>query len=324
MVERGFLTKLWRMTSAADRLALAVLLALIVLASLGKRPSSQLLGTMLVVFAGMLALPILGARSRTWRVVHELSPIGWVPVLFNLCGPTIVALNPARWDAALVESDAYLFGGLVHAWRNLLGRPDWLTDLASVAYGSFYFVPMAVAFTHYLRKDMAEYGRSILAIQLAFYLPFIGYFAMPALGPRVPAAEEAAVLGGSDQRRASSFSSRGRGERLGRVSERPHVGIGHVPDPRVAEPSAVAGAICGVVHFDRVLDRLPLAPLRHRSGGGYRRRRRLGRHRLPSRSAPRARRQSGSREEIAGVSSPRGVLMAASVWATLSGRSAPE
>ncbi len=196
MVERGFLTKLWRMTSAADRLALAVLLALIVLASLGKRPSSQLLGTMLVVFAGMLALPILGARSRTWRVVHELSPIGWVPVLFNLCGPTIVALNPARWDAALVESDAYLFGGLVHAWRNLLGRPDWLTDLASVAYGSFYFVPMAVAFTHYLRKDMAEYGRSILAIQLAFYLPFIGYFAMPALGPRVPAAEEAAVLGG--------------------------------------------------------------------------------------------------------------------------------
>lgn len=195
-IDRRFATKLWHATSAADRLALAVLAGLIVLASMGKTPSPRLLGTMFAVAAGMLALPLLGARSRGWRIVHELSPIAWVPVLFNLCGPTIVALNPARWDTALAASDVYLFGGLVPAWRGLLGRPDWLTDAASVAYGSFYFIPMAVALGHYLRRDMVGYGRSILAIQLAFYLPFIGYFAMPALGPRVPVAEEAVVLGG--------------------------------------------------------------------------------------------------------------------------------
>jgi membrane-associated phospholipid phosphatase len=62
-----------------------------------------------------------------------------------LVGPIVAVANPRRWDGVLAAADDRFLGSLTLAWRHALGRPAWLTDVASLAYASFYFVPLAIA-----------------------------------------------------------------------------------------------------------------------------------------------------------------------------------
>jgi membrane-associated phospholipid phosphatase len=154
----------------------------------------------LLLAAGLLAAALLLARTRA-----AAGPLGflrdWLPVavvlaLYLALQPVIEALNPRRWDAALAAADARWFAALGAAWRGLLGRPAWLTDLLYAAYVSFYLLPVGVAAAARLRRGPQAFERAVLALLLCFYLSYAGYFLWPALGPRVDRAAEAAVLGG--------------------------------------------------------------------------------------------------------------------------------
>ena len=64
--------------------------------------------------------------------------------IFELLGPLIEAVNPVRWDATFARLDARLFGRLPAAWFDALGRPPWLVDVASIAYVSYYLLPVVL------------------------------------------------------------------------------------------------------------------------------------------------------------------------------------
>jgi membrane-associated phospholipid phosphatase len=84
----------------------------------------------------------------------------------------------------------------VVAWHDALARPTWLTDAASLAYVGFFAIPALMAW-QLLRTRPAALDSFVFAIQAAFFVPYVGYFAFPATGPRVPVALEDAVLGGN-------------------------------------------------------------------------------------------------------------------------------
>lgn len=181
------------MVSACDRVALGVI-AVFVIAGIfgGATPAAiaPLVGIALAVVA------VASLRSRAGRVLHDLSPVPWILAVFEAIGPVIEAVNPARWDAFFAHLDAAIFPRLLRAWTGALGRPAWLTDVASAAYATFYALPVAVGLALYLRGRKREYDAFVFAVTLAFFLPFLGYLMFPAMGPRVPLALEDEVLGG--------------------------------------------------------------------------------------------------------------------------------
>ena len=60
----------------------------------------------------------------------------------------------------------------------------WLTDLMSLAYISYYFLPVILVGVLYLKDRKLEFDQSIFVLALGYYVSFIGYILFPAIGPR--------------------------------------------------------------------------------------------------------------------------------------------
>lgn len=176
--------------------ALALLLLSVAAAVSGTADAGARLAALAGLLAAVLILARTGARAGPLGLARDFAPVAIVIAIFMLLQPLIVALNPARYDAVLAAADARWFAPLVTAWRGLLGRPAWFTDLTYAAYWSYYLLPVVVAVAARAWRGPAAFERTVFALMLAFFLCYLGYFLWPASGPRVPEADEAAVLGG--------------------------------------------------------------------------------------------------------------------------------
>ncbi len=59
-----------------------------------------------------------------------------------------------------------------------------LTDIMQLAYTSYYFLPVILAIALKIEKEDSAFDRSLFLIMFCFYISYIGYMLMPALGPR--------------------------------------------------------------------------------------------------------------------------------------------
>jgi membrane-associated phospholipid phosphatase len=157
--------------------------------------------THFLVLLALLALALTGSalwgrRSELGRVAHAFLPLPVVVTLFNVAGPLIGVLNPMRFDATMAALDASWFGPFVPAWFHLLGRPNWLTDGASLFYVSYYFIPFGMCIALWVQgrwKDFDDLGFGLITTLL---LTYVGYFLFPTTGPRIPHGLELEILGG--------------------------------------------------------------------------------------------------------------------------------
>lgn len=188
--------------SPVDRLLLGALAALAVTAGVvhpAPLPFLALYGA-LAVF--VVAAARRAPRSRAAEALHVFGPLAVLVAVYQTVGFVVAAATPTRWDGALAAIDARALGPLVAAWRGALGRPPWLTDLLSLFYVSYYLVPLAMAIALHRRGERDAVERFAFALQLTLLLTYTGYFLFPAAGPRVPAAEAQAALGGGAASRA--------------------------------------------------------------------------------------------------------------------------
>jgi membrane-associated phospholipid phosphatase len=186
--------------TTVDALNLTAILLLAVLVAFFRRQLGAdtlwLLGVLASLSVFILSSVLLSGRRPVWRVVHDFSPVLIVPVLFNTLGPIIDCASPNRWDSRFAQMDARVFGELAAMWRGVLGRPEWLTDMAYLAYVSYYVAPVALAAFLYRRRSRDEFRQLVFTVVLTFYASYVGYFLFPTLGPRVPLGSEAVILGG--------------------------------------------------------------------------------------------------------------------------------
>jgi membrane-associated phospholipid phosphatase len=185
--------------NAVDVLNLLALFLLAVVVAFFQRELGDEAFWLLGVFAFLVVFVLASARFAVkrplWQAVHDFSPVLLVPVIFNTLGSIIDCASPGRWDITFSELDNRLFGELPRLWRAVLGRPSWFVDVISLAYFSYYFVPVIVAFLLYRCGLQADFRRSVFILTLTFYASFAGYFMFPTLGPRTPPAESLLVGG---------------------------------------------------------------------------------------------------------------------------------
>jgi membrane-associated phospholipid phosphatase len=133
----------------------------------------------------LFALELSSNRKAVGRMgifFHHFSPILFVILIYESLGDLIQYLRPDI-DSRLIQIDFFLFGVHPTQWMEQWIVP-WFTDVMSLAYVSYYFIPVALILVLYLKDRMIEFDRVIFILAFGYYVSFIGYILFPAIGPR--------------------------------------------------------------------------------------------------------------------------------------------
>jgi len=114
----------------------------------------------------------------------------WIPIIictfvFGNLGDTVHRLNPYDKDYLLNKIDTMLFLGVNPSlWLDRHAMYPWLVNILQSMYTSYYlFGPLTAAILFFKRKWWG-FRTFMLAWIFASYAGFLGYVAVPALGPR--------------------------------------------------------------------------------------------------------------------------------------------
>ena len=113
---------------------------------------------------------------------HHFSPILFVILIYESLGHLIQYLQPDI-DPRLIQIDFIIFGVHPTLWMEQWIVP-WFTDLMSLAYLSYYFIPVVLIVVLYMKDRMMEFDRAMFVLAFGYYVSFVGYILFPAVGPR--------------------------------------------------------------------------------------------------------------------------------------------
>jgi len=171
----------------ADTLNLAFLLFLTLVTALFYRKiASPLL--LIALYAGLVFLQILLIRTKDrgnfLKLIYDLIfPTACILIIFDSLGHLVHFINPRDIDPLLIKLDYMIFNGYPTVMLESIMTP-LLTDILQTAYSSYYFLPVTLGIVLHKRGNDKAFDESLFLIMLCFYLSYLGYMLMPALGPR--------------------------------------------------------------------------------------------------------------------------------------------
>ena len=86
-------------------------------------------------------------------------------------------------DLSLIAIDKWMFGVNPTEWIYQFAHPI-LTEFLQFCYSMFYIIIFSVPLYAYLKKDYEQFNYSFFLILFGFYISYIGYLLVPAIGPR--------------------------------------------------------------------------------------------------------------------------------------------
>jgi len=138
------------------------------------------------LWIGLLFALRLSSQRRSLRRIgalfNDFSPILFIVLIYESLGNLIQYLQPDI-DPWLIRIDLFLFGVHPTVWIERWIVP-WLTDLMSFFYISYYFLPVILVLTLYLRNQKQDFDRAMFVLLFGYYISFVGYILFPAIGPR--------------------------------------------------------------------------------------------------------------------------------------------
>jgi membrane-associated phospholipid phosphatase len=170
-----------------DGITYLALLALTV-ATLASRPPDPPGLPLVAKYAGLaLALTLLWwfdrGQSLPLRLLHAFYPVIFLPILFDSFADLLPWVSPVERDAVLIRLDYALLGTHPTVWLERYTH-SLVTEVLTWAYTAYYFLPVLLAAALYRWGTLEEFDRAVFGLVLCFYLSYVGYFLVPAVGPR--------------------------------------------------------------------------------------------------------------------------------------------
>jgi membrane-associated phospholipid phosphatase len=145
-----------------------------------------LLITYLALLISLVSLIFLKKRKdgKILEMAYDIIfPIIMVIMIFNSLGGLIRYINPTTYDNVLIQLDYRIFNAHPTIALEQFVTPV-LTELLQLAYASYYFLPIILCVMLKVKGREAEFNRAVFLIILCFFLSYIGYMIVPAIGPR--------------------------------------------------------------------------------------------------------------------------------------------
>jgi membrane-associated phospholipid phosphatase len=123
-------------------------------------------------------------QSRWLGYIHD-----WyvAPTVFFTFKEIYFMLGPIHggrdYDSWLIAADRWMFGVDPTHWLMHLANPV-LTEILQIAYTLFYVLFLIVGYELYRRHNPDLFHRFMFTCVYGFFLSYIGYFLLPAIGPR--------------------------------------------------------------------------------------------------------------------------------------------
>ena len=93
------------------------------------------------------------------------------------------SIHQRDYDDILIAIDRFIFQGDPTQWIYQFSHP-LITEILQIAYSSYYLFFVALFFELYRRNDRNDFDSGAMLIVYGFYLSYIGYLLLPAIGPR--------------------------------------------------------------------------------------------------------------------------------------------
>jgi membrane-associated phospholipid phosphatase len=118
-----------------------------------------------------------------FRFIRFWYPVFTIMFCFKEVYVIMISLGDKLFDDVLVQIDKAIFG--FNPTEFLYGAASPIfTEILQIVYGLFYLMPVIFASELYFWHRYNEMKYTIFVIMFGFYLSFIGYLLVPAVGPR--------------------------------------------------------------------------------------------------------------------------------------------
>ena len=132
----------------------------------------------------LIALLDQSSRSRAKRWIHDWAPFALVVFTYKQVYYLISPIHLGKdYDPLLIAMDWTLFRTHPTQWLNGFSNP-LLTEILQIAYSLFYVFFLVIGIELYQKKDPRRFADCRFALVYGFLLSYIGYFFIPAVGPR--------------------------------------------------------------------------------------------------------------------------------------------
>lgn len=128
--------------------------------------------------------PELEKRKRSvTRFLRFWYPAFMILFCFKEIYLIMLSSNNVLYDESLMKIDRWIFGMNPSDFlKNYLNH--YAIEFLQIIYGLFYLMPVIYAMELYLWHRYEELKYAIFVVFFGFYLSFIGYLIVPAIGPR--------------------------------------------------------------------------------------------------------------------------------------------
>jgi membrane-associated phospholipid phosphatase len=138
--------------------------------------------------AGILVYCLACARAKTgWRILRDIHEWYIAPLVFFSFKELYYMIYPLHngrdYDDLLIAIDRWIFSVNPTEWLTQFSHPV-LTEVLQIAYTSFYFLFIIVGHEFYRQKQIDYFLFFMFTIMYGFFLSYLGYFFLPAVGPR--------------------------------------------------------------------------------------------------------------------------------------------
>lgn len=165
---------LWLQIIAAHALVVAMV---VLIARWGRRADAS--------SAGALAAqpkPPVKAQRVAW-LAHGWYPVALIPLSYKELTYLIPRIHARDFDGALAAIDYRVFGAHPTVWLERFTWPP-LTELLQLCYPTYYLLPIILGAVIWRSGNRESYRFWVFVVTLGFYLSYLGYIAVPAIGPR--------------------------------------------------------------------------------------------------------------------------------------------
>jgi membrane-associated phospholipid phosphatase len=122
-------------------------------------------------------------KSKLWRTVHYWYIVPIVLLTFKELYYLVYPIRGRDYDDLFIAIDRWMFGTDPTHFLAQFSHPV-LTEILQIIYGLFYFLPLILAIFLMKNRRFLASDFVIFSVVYGFFLSYLGYFTLPAIGPR--------------------------------------------------------------------------------------------------------------------------------------------
>lgn len=142
-----------------------------------------LVNTAVIAFAFLISFLEDKQKLKLWRIIHYWYIAPLILLTFKQIYFMIKPIRGVDYDWLFIKIDFWIFGANPTQVLEKIAFP-LLTEILQVIYSIFYFLPIILALVLLRKKKYLALDFAIFSVVYGFFLSYLGYFALPGIGPR--------------------------------------------------------------------------------------------------------------------------------------------